>query len=312
VRIAYNLFTQNAGHEREDFARWAELVRPGQGSAMYRHNGAGEMLVFSAADFEDSREPRPDLPPRMEGELDAVFRLLVDNRWPFRIHGTYDESISRFLDVFERVNRETPFDGLRFNIDHAETISEASIERIAALGGGIAIQHRMAYQGDWFAERYGAAAAALAVAGPLLGARLRLTDAANAPDLAPSAHWPHPIVSGAAQAEEGPVMVTIRYRVASANRAAFLQAMAELRSARRRGGATASGLFEDAARPGELMEWFMEAGWAHHLRHHHRVTEAGCAVQEAMLVLHEGEAPPIVTHWLGAVAAPPAGPGPSM
>ena len=32
-------------------------------------NGAGEMLVFSAADFEDFLEPRPDLPPVMEAEL---------------------------------------------------------------------------------------------------------------------------------------------------------------------------------------------------------------------------------------------------
>jgi predicted amidohydrolase YtcJ len=74
---------------------------------MYRHNGAGEMLVFSAADFEDFREPRPELAPVMEDQLYAVTRHLAENRWPFRIHGTYDESISRFLDVFERVNRRS-------------------------------------------------------------------------------------------------------------------------------------------------------------------------------------------------------------
>lgn len=159
VRIAYNLFTQNAGRELEDFQGWAKQVRPGQGSPLFRHNGAGEMLVFSAADFEDFREPRPDLPARMEGELAPVVRHLVEQRWPFRIHGTYDESISRFLDVFEAVNREVPFDGLHWIIDHAETVSARSIDRIRALGGGIAIQHRMAYQGEWFAERYGAAAA---------------------------------------------------------------------------------------------------------------------------------------------------------
>ena len=159
VRIAYNLFTQNAGRELEDFQAWAKQVRPGQGSSLFRHNGAGEMLVFSAADFEDFREPRPDLPARMEGELTPVVRHLVESRWPFRIHGTYDESIRRFLDVFEAVNREVPFDGLHWIIDHAETISDRSIERIRALGGGVAIQHRMAYQGEWFAERYGEAAA---------------------------------------------------------------------------------------------------------------------------------------------------------
>jgi predicted amidohydrolase YtcJ len=159
VRIAYNLFTQRPQHEREDFEAWARLVRPGQGDAMYRHNGAGEMLVFSAADFEDFRQPRPDLPSRMEDELADVVRLLVKNRWPFRLHATYDETIRRALDAFERVNREIPFDGLHWFFDHAETISPQSIDRVAALGGGVAVQHRMAFQGEYFIERYSAAAA---------------------------------------------------------------------------------------------------------------------------------------------------------
>ncbi len=155
VRIAYNLFTQNKGGERADFERWTAMLRPRQGDDRLRHNGAGEMLVFSAADFEDFRQPRPDLAPTMEPELEAVVRLLVDERWPFRIHATYDESITRILDVYERVDRAQPFDGLRWTVDHAETISARNIERIRALGGGIAIQHRMAYQGEFFAERYG-------------------------------------------------------------------------------------------------------------------------------------------------------------
>lgn len=159
VRIAYNLFTQRPQHEREDFERWSTLVRPGQGDDHYRHNGAGEMLVFSAADFEDFREPRPDLPARMEDDLAGVVRFLVQHRWPFRLHATYDETIRRALDVFEQVNREVPFDGLHWFFDHAETISSQSIDRVAALGGGIAVQHRMAYQGEYFVQRYGARAA---------------------------------------------------------------------------------------------------------------------------------------------------------
>jgi predicted amidohydrolase YtcJ len=163
VRIAYNLFTQRPKQEKDDFLRWAKLVKPGDGEgggdAFLRHNGAGEMLVFSAADFEDFREPRPELPASMEQELMEVTRTLAINRWPFRIHATYDESITRMLDVFERVHAEVPLTGLHWIIDHAETISEHNIERVKALGGGIAIQHRMAYQGEQFIERYGAAAA---------------------------------------------------------------------------------------------------------------------------------------------------------
>lgn len=160
VRIAYNLFTQKPGAEREDFLNWTRTSQYRQGSEYFRHNGGGEMLVFSAADFEDFRVPRPDLPASMETELYEVVKVLAANRWPWRMHATYEETISRALGVFERVNNEIPLKGLNWFFDHAEMISEHSIERILRLGGGIAVQHRMAYQGEYFVERYGADAAA--------------------------------------------------------------------------------------------------------------------------------------------------------
>ena len=133
--------------------------QPGQGRRLLRCNGAGEMLVFSAADFEDFLEPRPDLPPSLESELKEVVSLLAANKWPFRLHATYDETITRFLNVFEEVNRDVPFKGLNWFFDHCETISDRNLERVKALGGGIAIQHRMAYQGEYFIDRYGKQAA---------------------------------------------------------------------------------------------------------------------------------------------------------
>ena len=159
VRLAYNLFTQKPKAELADFSQWVKQVSPGQGDDLYRHNGAGEMLVYTAADFEDFRVERPEMPPSMEGDLEPVVRLLAENRWPWRLHATYDETISRALDVYEKVAKDVPFDGLHWFFDHAETISDRNIDRIAALGGGIAVQHRMAYQGEYFVERYGARAA---------------------------------------------------------------------------------------------------------------------------------------------------------
>jgi len=159
IRLAYNLFTQKPKGEKEDFLNWTKNSKYKQGDDYFRHNGAGEMLVFSAADFEDFRQPRPDMGPEMEGDLEEVVRVLAENRWPWRMHATYDETISRALDVFEKVNQDIPLEGLNWFFDHAETISEQSIDRIAALGGGIAVQHRMAYQGEYFVERYGIGAA---------------------------------------------------------------------------------------------------------------------------------------------------------
>jgi hypothetical protein len=159
LRIAYNLFTQKPKAEKEDFARWIKMTGPGRGDDFFRCNGAGEMLVFSAADFEDFLEPRPDLPSALEGELKEVVSLLAANKWPFRLHATYDESVTRFLNVFEEVHKGTPLTGLNWFFDHCETVSDHNLERIRALGGGIAVQHRMAYQGEYFMERYGRDAA---------------------------------------------------------------------------------------------------------------------------------------------------------
>lgn len=136
VRIAYNLFTQRPKEEKEDFAKWIKMTEPGEGDDYYRCNGAGEMLVFSAADFEDFLEPRPDLPADMESELKGVVSLLAANKWPFRLHATYNESISRFLDVYEEVNREIPFEGLNWFFDHCETIDEKNLERVKGTGRG--------------------------------------------------------------------------------------------------------------------------------------------------------------------------------
>ena len=156
IRLAYNLFTQKPRQELGDFQSWTKMTKPGEGDDFYRVNGAGEMLVFSCADFEDFLVPRPDMLPIMESELKAVIRHLAENRWPFRLHATYNETIERALNVYEEVNREIPFDGLHWFFDHCETITDRNIERVKALGGGIAVQNRMAFQGEYFVERYGA------------------------------------------------------------------------------------------------------------------------------------------------------------
>ncbi|HHT8993695.1 TPA: amidohydrolase [Burkholderia cenocepacia] len=159
TRIAYALGARHAGRELDDFAKWIALTAPGDGDAFLRASGAGERLLFSAVDLGNFLEPRVELPASVEVELAAIVRLLVQHRWPFRLQATYDESIGRFLDVFEAVDRDTPFDGLRWCFDRCETISDANIARVAALGGGITVQPRMAFQGEAFIARHGAAAA---------------------------------------------------------------------------------------------------------------------------------------------------------
>ena len=87
-----------------------------------------KILLADAADFENFLFPRPELPATMEANLKAVIQLLVKNRWPFRLHATYNESITSDLNVIEAVNKETPLNGLVWFIDHAETISEENLQ----------------------------------------------------------------------------------------------------------------------------------------------------------------------------------------
>ena len=164
VRLPYYLFAQKPGKELADYQKWIEMVEidahdHDDKPTEYYVQGGGENLVASGGDFENFTKPRPELAPVMETQLKAVIGTLVKNRWPFRLHATYNESITRFLNVIEEVNQETPLNGLVWFFDHAETVSDENLLRIKALGGGIAIQHRMAYQAETFISRYGKKAA---------------------------------------------------------------------------------------------------------------------------------------------------------
>src|SRR5258706_8910076 len=85
VRLPQQLLTQKPKQEKDDFLRWTASSKYKQGDDYFPHNGAGEMLVFSAADFEDFREPRPEMGPGMEADLEEAVRVLAQNRGPWRI-----------------------------------------------------------------------------------------------------------------------------------------------------------------------------------------------------------------------------------
>ncbi|HTL10186.1 MAG TPA: amidohydrolase [Chitinophagaceae bacterium] len=160
LRTAYYLFAQAKGRELQDYEKWVAATSLRKNDNMFLANGftaqgAGENIVASAADFENFLEPRIVLDDSMEKDLEPIIRLLVKNRWPFRLHATYGESIERELALFEKINKELPFNGLRWFFDHAETITDAQLQRVKKLGGGIAVQFRMYYQGELYNRLYG-------------------------------------------------------------------------------------------------------------------------------------------------------------
>jgi len=141
------------------------------------------------------------------------------------------------------------------------------------------------------------AAAGLLITIPLTW-RWKLQTGAGA-DLTPSMHWPAPVIAHEIEADRGPVLVTVEYRIRLENRGAFLAAIGNLAPQRGRAGAYDWCVFEDAAEEGRFVETFYVDSWLEHLRQHERVTHADRAAQDAVQRFHT-EGVPKVTHLIAA------------
>ena len=122
----------------------------------HEYEGTGELLRAEVHDHENFDRPAVVIDPAfMREKMEEDITKLVQRGIPFRMHISYNENISPFLDAVESVNRKIPFDGLRWSIEHAETISPENIARVKKLGGGIALDTKMASHGDGFVKTYG-------------------------------------------------------------------------------------------------------------------------------------------------------------
>jgi quinol monooxygenase YgiN len=143
------------------------------------------------------------------------------------------------------------------------------------------------------------AAAGLVAAVPLTW-RFKLQTGAGL-DLTPSLHWPTPVLALDVEADRGPVLVTVEYKIDPRERAAFLRALDKLARERRRDGAYIWSVFEDAAVEGRMVETFLIESWLEHLRQHERVTHADRLLQEMVNQFHL-EGAPKVTHLIAPEA----------
>ncbi|MCC3156230.1 MFS transporter [Hymenobacter sp. 15J16-1T3B] len=128
--------------------------------------------------------------------------------------------------------------------------------------------------------------------------------AADNLDLDPAEHWPEPVVHGAVDPDDGPVVVMVQYRVPVAAQPAFRQAVGPLTRLRLRDGALRAGVFTDLAQPELITEFFYVATWGEHQRQHHRFTREDQAVEAQVRQFHQGPEPPRVTHFLAFPKAP--------
>jgi predicted amidohydrolase YtcJ len=128
----------------------------------HEYRGVGETLRAETHDHENFENPAVIIDPaQMHALVDQDVAKLIKRRMPFRMHISYNENITPFLDALEKLNERMPLDGLKWSLEHAETISPENIERVRKLGGGIALDQKMALHGDAFIKSHGRDAALL-------------------------------------------------------------------------------------------------------------------------------------------------------
>jgi hypothetical protein len=120
--------------------------------------------------------------------------------------------------------------------------------------------------------------------------------AAEGLNLEPAGQWPDPNVLVEPEHEQGPVLVTIEYRVAPEQLGELASAMQPLGRIRRRDGAMRWSPFFDPADPRRCRETFVVESWVELLRQHERMTVSDQTVQERVRAFHIGDDPPVVSH----------------
>ena len=120
-------------------------------------------------------------------------------------------------------------------------------------------------------------------------------------ELTPSQHWPVPVVVPETQHDDGPVLITVEYRVDPTQRADFSAATRKLRLSRLRDGAIRWGLYCDMMDNTRFVETFIVESWVEHLRQHERATKEDKHAEDAVIAFHRGTGPPTVTHYSGAL-----------
>jgi MFS family permease len=128
--------------------------------------------------------------------------------------------------------------------------------------------------------------------------RGRTLEGAAEEDHTPTRPWDEPVPARPIDVHEGPVMVTIEYRIDPGRAQEFEAVMAESRGARLRQGAVSWGMFEDVQQPGRFVEYFACDTWADYLRRFDRFTAADVRLQERRHALHIGTEPPRVSRYV--------------
>ncbi len=149
VRVVFSLFAQRPGKELEDYQNLTQMLPMGFGDDMLRFNGIGENVTWGMYNNDNPTEAQKQ-------QYYEVARWAASRGMTLTQHWSNDISVHHLLDIFERVNHETPIAGLRWSIAHLNDGSVASFQRMKALGVGWLMQDAMYFGGDTLIKTRGA------------------------------------------------------------------------------------------------------------------------------------------------------------
>ncbi len=141
VRIAYALNGQTAGKEFDELQNLTQLLPMGFGDEMLRFNGIGERITFA---MNNNDQPTAE----QKEKFLQIARWAAGRGMALTMHWPNNSSVKELLDIFETVNKDIPMTGLRWSIAHLEDASEATLQRMKALGVGWTVQN-----GTYFGAR---------------------------------------------------------------------------------------------------------------------------------------------------------------
>ncbi len=144
------------GREHEELSGWLRHTRPGFGDAWLRHVGIGEIVHFGCHDLEGLHDFT--VTDEARHELETILLDAARRGWPVHLHAVLDDTAAAILDVWERVDARHPIGTARWSLAHAEPISDGNLDRLRALGAGVAVQDRLVYRAADSAAAWGEAA----------------------------------------------------------------------------------------------------------------------------------------------------------
>ena len=187
----------------------------------------------------------------------------------------------------------------------ARALSVYMLAFFGGLAGGSALWGRLA---DAVGTRATLVTASAAILVGLLAARRLRLGRVDPSRVAPSRHWPAPLLAISPEPERGPVLVTLEYLIDPARAPEFARTMARLGRSRRRAGSIRWGLWADASAPGRYLESFVDESWLEFLRHGERLTALDAAIEAEAKAFHLGPKPVSVRHYLWSGSGTPAVP----